>query len=90
MDCDFAATLEVVAAGLSQLHAFKPPVKLRQIGHKGGRPVGDCVEVGVRSVRAQCACIRVRICACRCWCCWFCFLLLVLLLVVLLVYVVIT
>jgi hypothetical protein len=46
----FAHSIEALACGLSQAHSFKPAVKLQRHEYKGGKEVGDCVEVVLREV----------------------------------------
>jgi hypothetical protein len=46
----FARSVEALACGLSAAHSFKPAVKLQRHAYKGGKEVGDCVEVVLREV----------------------------------------
>ena len=47
---DAGRDLELVAAGLSSAHAFKPVVKLRRHTYNGADDRADCVEVVVREI----------------------------------------
>ena len=46
----FAHAVEVVAANLCDVHAFKPPNVLERHGYQGGEPRPDCVEMLLREL----------------------------------------
>ena len=47
---NFAKHYELVAAGMSAVHAFRSAVRLERHSYKGGKEVPDCVEVVVREI----------------------------------------
>ena len=49
-DEHFAHSFELLAAGMSSVHAFRSAVRLERHAYKGGKEVPDCVEVVVREI----------------------------------------
>ena len=47
-ELSFARALEILAANLSDVHAFKPPNVLERHAYRGGAPRPDCVEMLLR------------------------------------------
>ena len=47
---DLASSIEVLCAGLSQVHAFKQGIRVARHGWHGGAEKPDCVEVTLREL----------------------------------------